>query len=326
MPNFSELKKIPLNEVWKHEASDFTPWLESNIKTLGEALGMDLVITSREASVGDFSLDLLAEDLGSSRTVIIENQFKQTDHDHLGKLLTYAAGYDASIVVWISETVRDEHRQALEWLNQRTDTETQFFGVVVEVLQIDDSNPALNFKLVVFPNEWQKSKKQRPSTAGSPRSEKYRSYFQVLIDELREKHKFTGARAGQPQNWYTFSSGIRGIGYGARFAQSGKVVAYVNIYQDVQANRTDVFEALEKKESEITSKFGGTLEWNRADEQQVSWIAVYRDGSIESSESELEEIREWHIENLLKLKEVFQPEIERILQMLDSSEAETPLA
>ena len=107
---------------------------------------------------------LLAKDLDSLRTVIIENQFSQTDHDHLGKLLTYAAGSDASTVIWISERVRDEHRQALEWLNQKTGIDTQFFAVVVEVLRIDDSKPAFNFKPIVVPNEWQKSRRQKSST------------------------------------------------------------------------------------------------------------------------------------------------------------------
>ena len=316
MPNFSELKRIPLREKWNHEASDFTPWLAENIQALGDALGMDLAVIDREAPVGNFYLDLLARDLGSSKTVVIENQYNQTNHEHLGKLLTYAGGSDASTAIWISEEIQDEHRQALEWLNQRTDTETQFFAVVVEVLQIDDSNPALNFKLVVFPNEWQKSKKQKTSTNLTPRQEKYRDYFQALIDELREKRNFTKARAGQPQNWYTFSSGIRGIGYGAQFAKGGKVLAYVNIYQDVRGNRLDLFDTLQKRNENIESNFGAPLEWNRAEEQQVSWLAVYRDGNIESSDSELEEIRKWHITNLLKLKEVFQPEIEQVLETL----------
>ena len=134
---FSELKRIPLREKWSHEANEFTPWLADNIQILGDALDMNLAIVDREASVGNFYLDLLARDLESSRTVVIENQFHRTDHDHLGKLLTYAGGFDASIVIWISEEFQDAHRQALEWLNQRTDTDTQFFGVVLEVLQIE---------------------------------------------------------------------------------------------------------------------------------------------------------------------------------------------
>ena len=323
MLNFSELKRIPLREKWKNEASDFTPWLESNIQMLGDALGMDLEVVDREASVGDFSLDLLAQDLGSSRTVVIENQFERTDHDHLGKLLTYASGFDASTVIWIAEEVRDEHRQAMEWLNQRTDTETQFFAVVLEVLQIDDSNPALDFKLVVSPNEWQKSQKQKTTTNLSPKREKYRNYFQVLINELREKHKFTGARAAQPANWHTFASGIQGISYSVAFAKKEKTRAYIAIYQKLRENRIELFDALENRKAEIESNFDSPLKWERNAEKQETLISIYRDGDIEkSSDSELEEIREWHIENLLKLKEVFTPEIEKALETLNSSEKE----
>lgn len=322
MLKFSELKQVPLREIWQHEASDFTPWLAENIQKLGDALGMDLELVDREASIGDFSLDLLAQDLGSSKTVIIENQLTQTDHDHLGKLLTYAAGFDASTVVWISETVRDEHRQALEWLNQRTDTETQFFAVAVEVLKIDDSKPALDFKLIVSPNEWQKSKKQEASTNLSPKREKYKNYFQGLIDELREKHKFTGAKVGLTQNWYNFSSGLGKIRYGARFVREGKVWTYVNISLKPDEKRIKIFNMLEKRKVEIESNFGSSLEWAREAEKSVSRIVISCDGDIELSDDELEEIREWHIENLLKFKEVFQPEIEHALEILNSSEGE----
>ena len=308
MHNFGELQRVPLREIWSHEASNFTPWLASNIEALGDALGLELELTDREASVGEFSLDLLAKDLGSSRNVIIENQLDQTDHDHLGKLLTYAAGFDASTVIWISEAIRDEHRQTLEWLNQKTDIETQFFGVVVEVLTIDDSKPAFNFKPVVSPNEWQKLVS---STKLSPKGEKHKSYFQTLIDELREDHNFTGPRTSQPQSWYSFSSGTQGIAYQAAFVRGGKVRTALRIRRSSQEEGKNIFDALEKRKAEINSNFGNPLEWERLDEQKASRISVYRGGIIESSKSELEEIRNWHIKNLLKIKEVFAPEIEQ---------------
>lgn len=328
MYDFGELKTIPLREKWKHEAHNFTPWLEKNIQKLGDVLGLeDLVVTRREAPVENYSLDLLAEDANSTKTVVIENQLDETDHDHLGKLLTYAAGYDASIVVWISAEITEAHRQALEWLNQRTDTETQFFAIVVELLQIDDSKPSPNFKLIVFPNEWQKAQSQKRKSArdASPRNQKYKDYFQGLIDELRENHRFTKAKVGQGQNWYNFSSGVTGISYGAQFQRENKLRTYVSIYQKHCEYRLELFDALENQKEDITQKFGSDLEWQRNVDKQETLIFVSRDGSIESSDEELEEIREWQVTNLLKLKEVFQPEIERALETLDSNEQEDAL-
>ncbi len=308
MSKFGELKTVSLRELWPNEATDFTPWLAANIESLGKALGLELELIEREASIGDFSLDLLAKDLGSAKTAIIENQLTQTDHDHLGKLLTYAAGFTASIVIWVSESMRDEHRQALEWLNQRTDTDTQFFGVVTEVLKIDDSKPAYHFKPIVFPNEWQKSKIQKTSLKG----EKYRSYFQSLIDELREKYHFTGAKAGQPQSWYSFSSGVKGITFGANFAMGGKARTEVYIDQgDAEINKK-IFDALLVKSNEIENEYGEKFTWERLDDKRASRIALYREAVIDSADSELEETRQWHVDNLLKIKKVFLPIMEEI--------------
>jgi hypothetical protein len=304
-PLFGILNKVALREIWPHEASNFTPWLAENIEELGKALGMDLELVEQEANVGDFSLDILAKDLGTSKSAIIENQLTQTDHDHLGKLLTYASGFNASIVIWVSESIREEHRQALDWLNQRTDSETSFFGVVVEVIRIDDSKPAFNFKLVVSPNEWQKNKKRQAQRGSvSTKGEKYQNYFQALIDDLRDVHRFTSAKAGQPQNWYSFSSGVSGITYGANFSQGGKARAELYIDLGDQDKNKYVFDKLLEMKVEIENKLGDPVSWERLDNKRASRLALYIDGSIEDSGSELETLKAWHIERLMKIKSV----------------------
>ena len=210
MQNLGKIVNVDVRDIWPNEASDFTPWLADNIADLGAALGLELAVQQREAAVGNYSLDILATDLNGSRPVIVENQLGTTDHDHLGKLLTYATGYDAKVVVWLTGGFRDEHRAALDWLNQRTTEETEFFGVVVEALKIDNSRPGINFKLVSTPNEWSKSTIKAGSGGTrepSERSERYRAFFQDLIDSLREDHNFTRARKGQRNNWCSFSAG-----------------------------------------------------------------------------------------------------------------------
>jgi len=305
MIKFGELKKIALTDIWENEPRKFTPWLAENIEELGKALGMQLEFVEREASVGDFSLDLLAKDVGSSRTVVIENQLTGTDHNHLGKLLTYASGFNASVIIWVAESIREEHRQALDWLNQRTDIDTEFFGVVIEVLKIDNSDPAFSFNPIVFPNQWLKSKGKTSSNKSSPKMEAYREYFQRLIDELRDKHKFTNARKGQPQSWYTFTTGITNIHYGMSFALGNR--ARIEIYIDMEEAEKNkkVFDSMKNDQGTIESALGVKLDWERLDDKRASRIALYRSGSIEEDEATIEDIKNWSIDHLLKFKKIF---------------------
>src|SRR4051812_8792066 len=162
---FGRLVKVPARTGWVHEALDFTPWLAENLDRLGEAVGLALQLREREHAVGKYSLDLLLED-AQERVVIVENQFGQTDHDHLGKLLTYCAGTSADVVIWIAETLNDEHVAALEWLNESTIQGVGFFGVQLELVTIGDSLPAPHFNVVVQPNEWTKSVRPTLPAAG----------------------------------------------------------------------------------------------------------------------------------------------------------------
>lgn len=318
MCDLGEFERVPLREIWPNERSDFTPWLAENIEILGDALGLNLEVISREMPVGALFLDLLVRDLDSARTGIIENQYDKTDHTHFGQLLTYAGFFDATIVIWISEHVRDEHREALEWLN-RTNTETQFFAVEVEVRRIDDSRPAPDLRPVVFPNEWRRATRRNTSTNTSPRNEKYRLYFQELIDELREHHRFTTARVGLAQSWYDFPSGVSGIKYYASFRGNNRVCASIWIDWGSREENSQIFDALMKRRTEIESNFGEGLIWERKDGKSQE-ISVCRDGNIDSPDSELEEFRTWHSETIRRLKSAFDQEIRQALEAINNNE------
>lgn len=311
MEELGTIERVDLHEVWPNETTDFTPWLEQHISALSDALGMELEIRGREAPVGDFSLDLLAHDLGRDRTAVIENQLTQTDHRHLGQLLTYASGYDASAVIWLAKEMREEHRQVLDWLNQRTDENTDFFGVVVEALRIDGSRPAPNFRLVAFPNEWRKTNVTlgRGGTL-SDRAEDYRAFFQALFDEL-ERQKFTGPRKAQPRSFCGFSSGFSGVTYGASFAQRERIRAGLYIDREQQWNKW-LFDELHKAKDTLEAELGEELEWERLDHRRASQIAAYGDGTIDDVET-LDKTQRWMIQRLFQFKKAFGPKLAELV-------------
>ena len=318
MPKFSKLKRVPLREHFPHEATDFTPWLAENIDMLSDALDLDLdlEVIATEYPVGNLSLDLRAKDHNSSKTVIIENQLGKADHSHLGQLLAYAAGLDAKIIIWIADEFRDEYRQVLEWLNEQTPTEIGFFAVIVELLQIEgleDSPVALEFKPVIAPNQWIKSVK---TTGETEKQRRYRNFFKKLIDELREDHKFTNAKAAQRDTWYPFSSGFRGVRYYVRFDQGTKVIVYVGIYEGNNDNRLAIFDALQQDKAVIEGAFGSSFEWLRSPEKRESHIIFAREGAVNwENTDDMNEIHKWCLENLLKLKKVFDPKIEEAVRI-----------
>lgn len=320
--NLGKLDHVDPRNIWDKEARDFTPWLADHLDLLGEALGIDLELIKIEKSVGDFSCDIQAHDTGRDRPVIIENQLEPTDHRHLGQLVTYAAGLDAAVVIWISPEVREEHREALDWLNRHTDERIEFFGVALETIRIDDSKPAAQFRPVAFPNTW--SKTVSSSARSGELSDKrisYQQFFQSVLDELREKHRFTNARAAQPQNWYTFPSGTRGIVYGAAFASRERLRAELYIDVGDAARNKAIFDALLASKDRIEKDFDALLEWERLDNRRASRIAFVRpDTSIEDAADHGDEIRAWLIQGLLKMKAVFGPLLKAATQVSSDPE------
>ena len=307
MTDVASVSRVDLRDVWPNEASAFTPWLAENVEALGEALGMDLELVEVEAPVGSFAVDVLAKEANTNRTVVIENQLEMTNHDHLGKVLTYAAGYNADVLVWVASEIREEHRQALDWLNQRTGPETEVYGVVVELLRIDDSRPAFHFDVVARPNQWRKSK-VGSSRSVSEKNQAYRAFFQRLVDRLRDKHGFTTSRTASAQSWMDFSMGFRsGVRYSASFAQGGRARAEIYIdVGDLEENKR-LFDGLHERKQDVESAIGESLSWERLDEKRASRIAVYRSGRIDSQPNDLSEIEDWMVDRLLKFKSAVLP-------------------
>ena len=197
MAEIATLKKINLRDVWKDEVQ-FSDWLAENLSRLGDELGMALERSEREKAVGPFSADIICADQISKFDVVIENQFTRTDHDHLGKMITYASGLQSQIIIWVAPRFRDEHRSAIDWLNDIAGPETGFFGVVLEVFQISDSAYAPHFDIVARPNDWQRQVKRSSSTSrGMPPNETalklmsfwedVRAYFEKRSDFMTEQ-------------------------------------------------------------------------------------------------------------------------------------------
>lgn len=303
LSQLGKLKRIDARAVWKNEAEDFTPWVRENIEILSDALQIELELPETEVLVGNFACDVVAQEVGSGHKVIIENQLEPTNHSHLGQVLTYAAGLDARAVVWISPQFRPEHRQAIDWLNANTVEGLAFFGVEVELLQIDDSPYAPHFKLVAQPNDWQKAVKAPPSQKGLV----YQQFYTDLL--ARYKKAFPthrSAKKAQPQHWLTIASGGRtGFAYNVSF--TGDARMRVELYIDVGdaiANKAAFDQLLAQKEA-IEGEIGEKLSWERLDNARASRIAAYRDGQVTDPEPIRTQHLEWGVAMVNKFRQAF---------------------
>ena len=313
MEQLGHIERIDPRIYWKNEAHDFTPWLRANIQHLASALGLELdPVVNQEVAVGPFSADLVATDLGSGAVVLVENQLEQTDHSHLGQLITYASGLNASEVIWVAPIFRDQHRQALTWLNENTVENVRFFGVEIELLKIGDSAMAPNFRVAVAPSEWQKSTQASKASSTSERNQRYREFWAQMLIELRDRDPaFTTSKPeNAPRGNYTaFALGRSGFSTNAVLGwdqESGYVVrAEVYIDAGDQPRTKAAFDALEGARLEIESDFGAALTWTRRDDIRASRIYIAMQGGIDDSEDDLARYRSWLIDQLFAIRAAF---------------------
>jgi len=320
----ARLSHIDPRDVWKHEAHDFTRWLAENLDALGEILGVDLEHERTEHRVGDFAADIIARVTGSSRRVLIENQLAPTDHRHLGQLLTYAAGTEAALVVWISPTFREEHRQALDWLNQRTSDGIDFFGVTLDVVRIDQSRPAINLRLVSAPNAWSKHAKKVMEGGAqlSDSQRRYQSFFEALLADLRAE-KFTNARQAATTNWQNFPTGITGFAYSVSFGRDGRLRTELYIDLGDKIRNKGIFDHLLAQKEAIERSFGRSLQWDRLDERRASRVADFRPGAALGVSAD-GELRQWVMTSLEGFRNAFKSRLRAAILAVDAAIA-TPL-
>ncbi len=309
-PELGSIENVNPRDVWPNEASDFTPWLAEHIDSLGEALGMDIEVTQTEAAVGAFSLDLLGKESGSDRVVIVENQLDRTDHGHLGQLLAYAAGLDAKIVVWISPEVRDEHREAVHWLNELSDA-VAFFAVELEVLRIDDSAPALRFNVVEQPSDFQRELAKKTRRELSDKEKAYQAFYADFVAELDKTLPdfFTTRPEFYAGNWLYARTRHKGFSIQTWFDAQSRLKVVLRIEMPEQPLNTAAFLRLRDERETIEAQIGERLTWDEQPQNKSALVFASRSGGIESSAEVLEDQRKWAVDLLPRFSDVFNARI-----------------
>ena len=209
-----KLKEVEIRNLWKHEQYDFSTWLSenTNIEMLNDILGLTLNDVSKEVYVGSYRCDLVATDESSGIKVIIENQLEASDHEHLGKIITYASGLSANVIVWIVRQAKEEHKSAIEWLNNNTNSDINFFLIELHAYQIGDSLPAPYFKVVEEPNDFIKNNRVNGSQSELNKSQSERLEFWTIFNEmLIEKGKPFNIRKATTAHWYDVAIGRSGV-------------------------------------------------------------------------------------------------------------------
>lgn len=274
MPELGRLEEVNVRELWSHEQYDFSNWLanEENIDLLNEVLGLTLVDIEKEVFVGAYRCDLVAKDEASGQNVIIENQLETSNHDHLGKIVTYASGLDANVIVWIVKEAREEHRSAIEWLNNNTNKNLNFFLIEIHAYRIGNSLYAPKFEIVEKPNDFIKNAKIQTGSEELNKSQSERLVFWTRFNEVVvERGKPFNLRKTTTDHWYDVAIGVSGVLVEITLVNKESCVGIALYIIDDK----ELFDSLNEKKIEIESKLGFELDWQRLDNKKASRI-IYR--------------------------------------------------
>ena len=304
-----KIQRLSLRDVWKHEAFDFTKWLEGNVDALADVLGVPLSNIEREQDAGDFSVDLVAENQ-SGEAVVIENQLEKSNHEHLGKLLTYLAALDAKTAVWIVAEPRPEHIRAVGWLNESG--LAKFYIVKLEAIKIGDSEPAPLLTLITGPSD-------ETTQAGDKKKElvrredvRYR-FFDGLLERAKQKTRLHANISPGTQLWVSASAGRSGltINY-VILKHSARVELYIDVDRERGEGNKAMFDGLASQKREIEEEFGTPLNWERLDNSRACRISalVERGGWLD--EAQWPEIQDALIDTMIRFDQALRPRWEKL--------------
>lgn len=318
--DLGRLEKVDLRDFWVTEAGDFTPWLaqDDNIALLGAAIAVELEVEAQEKNVGPFRADILCKDVGNEQWVLIENQLERTDHTHLGQLLTYGAGLNAVTIVWIAAKFTEEHRAALDWLNEITDERFNFFGLEVELWRIGDSLAAPKFNIISKPNEWARSITSAAKTVQQEElTEGKRTQYNFWIgfkEYMADAEVPFQLPKPAPRGWMSIPLGRSGAKLGAiasfwnneqQSYDTNEIRAQVRL---VGKNAKSLYAYLLEQKAEIEIEYGEQLEWHNPDDATV--CRIYLSKSAELNQQELwSEYYQWLGEKLEQFYKVFRDRI-----------------
>ena len=323
------LERVDLRTAWPREAQDFTPWLarDENISVLAETLGMELEVEAQEKDVGPFRADILcrgrntdsdADSPDQESWVLIENQLEKTDHQHLGQLMMYAAGLHTATIVWIAQLFQDEHRAALDWLNEITDKHFRFFGLEVELWKIGESLAAPKFNIVSKPNDWTQEAGARQIEIGQmsalrQQQLKFWQDFSTLIEQRGNPVKI-----GKPKPQLYINSFLGKTGFRFSAGRKGKGTEgyiYVELYLS-QDDAKPHFHLLKQQQSSIEEALNLNLDWRELPRNQASRILAILTDTDPTDKNDWPRQQAWLADTLVKFDKVFRP----IVHELDATD------
>ncbi len=294
--------------MWPNEALNFTPWLAENISELGEKIGMELEVVGQEVSVGPYSADILAKDINTDSYIVIENQLEKTNHDHLGKSITYASALNAKTIVWIATDFTEEHKKALDWLNDNTNEDLSFWGIQLELWQIAEDTASMRLNIVSTPSTNVKTIKSKTNNESESRSIQL-EFWTKFREKLQSTKKIPSLQTPQAHYWYDVRIGRSDILL-SNICNTQKSIVGVRLY--IRNKVVDVYyPALEARKVEINKALGCEPDWDPNPSAKDKTITLFHQTDL-SNPDKVEEALDWLVKQTIVFHGVFSKEVKNI--------------